>query len=58
MEVPQPPQVGAYTKTDLPRIKKAAQTLSSRVLQYLEVPIGPESKSGCHGSAQLDELFK
>lgn len=37
-EGPQTPQADAYTQTDLTRIKRAAQTLSSRQLQSLEVP--------------------
>lgn len=41
-----------------PRTKKAAQAISCRELQNLEVPLGPEGRGGCHGCkhAQLDEL--
>lgn len=56
-EWPQPPQADAYTKTDVLRFKRAAQTLSFRELQPWEVPIGPEGRGGCHGCkhAQLVE---
>ena len=60
MEGLQPSQVEAHTQTDLLRFERAAQTLSSRELQSLEVSVSPESRGGCRGCkcAQLNELFK
>lgn len=49
-----------YTKTDLLRTERGIQTVSSRELQNMEVPISPEGRGGFHGykHAQLEELFK
>lgn len=56
----QPSWADASNQIDLPRIKKVAQTVSSRQVQSLEVPLEPECRGVCHGCkyAQLDEFFK
>lgn len=49
----------SYTRTEAPRIERAAQTQCYMELQNLEVPLGSEGRGGCHGCkcAQLEELF-
>lgn len=50
-EGPQTPQADVYTQTDLPRIKRAAQILSSRQLQSLKVPQALKAELGVMGAS-------
>lgn len=44
-----PPQVDAYTQTDLLKSQRAIQTLSCRELQNLGAPLEHKGRDKCHG---------
>lgn len=48
-ERPQPPQVDAYTQTDLLKSQRAIQTLSCRQLQNLGALLEHKGRVECHG---------